>query len=213
MGGPSYRTDVVQLAGGAEARNSRWSYPLNGYDAGYGVRTQAQLETLLAYFHAVSGMTHGFRWKDWADWKSCTATGTPADTDQTLGTGDGDETRFQLVKVYATGVLSKTRIIQKPVTGTVVVSLDDVSQPTGWSVNTVTGVVTFTAAPGAGVVVKAGYEFDVPCRFASDTLQANWDAWLLHSAQVPIAEIRIPILNIGVGTATLTLTELTAAVS
>ena len=40
----------------------------------------------------------------------------------------------------------------------------------GWTVDTTTGVVTFTAAPAGGVIVRAGFEFDVPVRFDTDKL-------------------------------------------
>lgn len=190
-GGPNYRTDVVQLAGGAEARNSRWSYPLHRYDVAFGVRTQLQLETLLDYFHAMGGRLHGFRFKDWGDFKSNSATLSPADTDQVIGTGDAAETDFQLVKVYTTGSLSRTRVITKPVSGTVVVALDGVPQGSGWSVDTTTGVVSFVSPPGSSVVVSAGFEFDVPARFGIDSLVTNWEAWQIHAGiEVPVQEIR-----------------------
>lgn len=191
-GGPSYLTDVVRLAGGAEARNSRWTYPLHDYDAAFGVRKQVQLETLVAFFHVMAGRTHGFRFKDWGDYTSGSVTTAVSATDQVLGTGDGATVAFQLVKRYTVGSMTRVRKISKPVAGTTVVALDGVPQASGWSVDTTAGLVTFTAAPGVGVSVSAGFEFDVPCRFGADRFESNWHMWKLHSGiSVPLAEIRL----------------------
>ncbi len=63
------------------------------------------------------------------------------------------------------------RTITKPVAGTVQVYLDGVEQPSGWSVDTTTGLVTFGVPPTLGVEVTAGFEFDVPVRFIPITWQ------------------------------------------
>ena len=57
--------------------------------------------------------------------------------------------------------------------------------------NATTGVVTFDAAPGAGVLVTAGFEFDVPVRFDTDRLDVTWDLDRLGSiASIPLVEVR-----------------------
>jgi hypothetical protein len=66
-------------------------------------------------------------------------------TDQIIGTGDGSEMAFQLIKTYGSGGHSSVRKIKKPVAGTVRLALDAVEQMSGWSVDTTTGMVTFTA--------------------------------------------------------------------
>ena len=194
-GGPRYSTAVVMTKSGAEYRNQNWTYPLHVFDAQKENRTVSQMESLLDFFHAVGGQYCGFRYKDWADFKSCNlgaglfATAV-SDTDQTLGTGDAVETDFQLVKVYTAGAISRTRKIGKPVAGSVVVALDGVSQASGWSVDTTTGIVTFVTPPGNGVVVTAGFEFDVPVRFASDEFAAQWVEYGFVSVSIPLQEIR-----------------------
>ncbi len=79
------------------------------------------------------------------------------------------------MKHYASGGQTWTRAISKPVAGTVRIALAGVEQPSGWSVDIMTGVVTFGAAPGAGVAITAGFEFDVPVRFDSDALDVTLD--------------------------------------
>lgn len=189
-GGPGYSTTVIKLASGYEKRNVNWAQSRYKYNASFGVNTLDDIEILVAFFHVAQGMANGFRYKDWADYKSGLLGGTLADTDQTLGTGDGTITTFQLVKIYTQGN-SRTRTINKPVAGTVIVSLDDVSQGSGWTVDTTTGIVTFSSPPGNNVVVKAGYEFDVPGRFDTDELSTSLDDYNIGSASVPIVELRL----------------------
>jgi len=190
-GGPRYLTVVVKTGGGDESRDRKWSYPLHQYDAVSGIKTLAQMEELLSFFHVAAGRALGFRYKDFADFKSCAVGDSVAATDQTIGTGDAAEDDYQLIKTYSHGAYSRARIIAKPVAGTTVVSLDDVAQGSGWSVDTATGIITFDSPPGGGVVVKAGYEFDVPCRFETDTLSAAWAEYEALTTTVPITEVRL----------------------
>jgi len=63
---------------------------------------------------------------------------------------------------------------------------------TGWSVDPLTGVVTFATPPASGVVVRAGFAFDVPVRFDVDTLLTSLDAYGIGSAQrVALVEVRV----------------------
>ncbi len=190
-GGPERRTQIVELASGDEERNASWANSRRRYDAAYGIRRADDLAAVVAFFEVRNGRLYGFRWKDWADYKSCLPSGTPAATDQTIGTGDGATTGFQLVKVYASGSQSWTRIITKPVAGTVRVAIDGVEQTSGWSVDTTTGLVTLDTAPAAGAVITAGFEFDVPVRFDTDTLDITLDIERLGSiTSIPLIEVR-----------------------
>jgi uncharacterized protein (TIGR02217 family) len=122
-GGPERRTQIVELASGDEERNASWANSRRRYDVAYGIRRADDLAAVVAFFEARNGRLHGFRFKDWGDHKSCLPSGTPSPTDQSIGTGDGTTTAFQLVKHYASGAQSWTRAIAKPVTGTVRIAL------------------------------------------------------------------------------------------
>ena len=75
--------------------------------------------------------------------------------------------------------------------GTVRVALGTVEQLTGWTLDATTGAVTFTTAPGNGVIVRAGFEFDVPVRFDTDMLDVTLDIERLGSiTSIPLLEIR-----------------------
>jgi len=190
-GGPERRTQIVELFSGDEERNASWANSRRRYDVGYGVRRADDLATVVAFFEARNGRLHGFRFKDWSDFKSCAPSAVPGFTDQPIGTGTGSNRFFQLSKRYVSGAQSWTRTIVKPVAGTVRVALGGVEQLTGWTVDTATGIVSFTTAPGSGVAVAAGFEFDVPVRFDSDSMDVNLDIERLGSiTSIPLMEIR-----------------------
>jgi uncharacterized protein (TIGR02217 family) len=191
-GGPERRTQIVELASGAEERNASWANSRRRYDVAYGIRRADDLHAVVAFFEARNGRLHGFRFKDWADFKSCLPSGTPAPTDQPIGTGNGAATLFQLAKRYTSGSQTWVRTIAKPVAGTVTIALNGTPQASGWSVSTATGLVTFTTAPGAGVAVTAGFEFDVPVCFDTDALDVTLDLERLGSiTAIPLLELRL----------------------
>ena len=190
-GGPERRTQVVELASGDEERNASWANSRRRYDVAYGIRRADDLAAVVAFFEARNGRLHGFRYKDWADYKSALPSQAIAATDQQIGTGTGSLQTFQLAKRYTSGAQTWVRTIAKPVTGTVRVALGMVEQMSGWTLDTTTGVVTFTTAPAGGVIVRAGFEFDVPVRFDSDTLDVTLDFERLGSiTAIPLLEIR-----------------------
>lgn len=165
VGGPERRVDIVALSSGDEERNARWKHSRRSYDAALGIRSVDDLAKVIALFEEAGGQLHSFRFRDWSDyWSGETVNLAPTETDQVLGLGDDAKTDFQLVKSY--GVLAPyARPVTKPVPGTVKVALDDIPQASGWSVNNLTGVVSFVSPPGPSVKVTAGFLFDVPVRF------------------------------------------------
>lgn len=190
-GGPERRTQIVELASGDEERNASWANSRRRYDVAYGIRRADDLAAVVAFFEARNGRLYGFRYKDWADYKSALPSQAITPTDQQIGTGTGSLKSFQLVKRYASGAQSWNRAIVKPVAGTVRVALGTVEQLTGWTLDPTTGIVTFTAAPGNGVIVRAGFEFDVPVRFDTDMLDVTLDIERLGSiTSIPLLEIR-----------------------
>jgi len=190
-GGPERRTQIVELASGDEERNASWADSRRRYDVAYGIRRADDLASVVAFFEARNGRLHGFRYKDWADYKSGLPSQPITPTDQQIGTGNGSLKTFQLAKRYISGAQSWTRTIAKPVAGTVRVALGMVEQMSGWAVDTSTGVVTFTTAPANGVIIRAGFEFDVPVRFDTDVLDVTLDIERLGSiTSIPLLEIR-----------------------
>ena len=191
-GGPSRKTEIVTLGSGFEERNAVWANSRRRYDAGYGVKTLDDVHSVIAFFEARMARLYGFRLKDFSDYKSCAPGADITPLDQSIGTGDGAATAFQLAKTYASGSASWQRTIKKPVSATTRVALNGVEQLSGFTVDTTTGIVTFTSAPGAGVAVTAGFEFDTPVRFDSDQLSINLaDFAGGEIPSVPIVEIAL----------------------
>lgn len=186
------RTDVVTTASGREERNARWANSKRKYNAGFGVKSLDDIQAVVAFFEERRGKLYAFRWKDFADFKSCAASGAVGAGDQVINTGDGMTAVFQLVKKYVTGTRNYSRVINAPVSGTVSIAVNG-TVTTQFSLNAQTGLVTFNAGsiPATGAVVTAGFEFDVPVRFDTDAITIN----LAHFAggdipNIPLVEVR-----------------------
>ncbi len=191
-GGPQFSTGMVEFASGFEQRNINWAEARARYDLGTGVRTDDDLSAIAAFFRARRGRAYGFRFKDAADFKSCAPSQDVTALDQTIDTGDGSATAFPLTKTYESGGESYIRTITKPVAGSVRIGLGGVETPSGWSVDTSTGVVTFDSPPANGMTITAGFEFDVPVRFADDALSVSSETFGAGSApDIPVVEIRV----------------------
>ena len=193
LGGPERRTEIVTLANGHEERNTPWAQARRRYDAGLGLRSLDDVEILIGFFEARQGMLHGFRWKDWADFKTCRATREVGALDQSLGYGDGDTRVFQLAKTYRSGEWATTRVSGEPVAGTLRVAVGgtEVGEAVQWSVDLATGLITFDAPPGAGAEVTMGCEFDVPVRFDTDLIQVSVASFRAGDVpKVPVIEVR-----------------------
>lgn len=187
-GGPERKTDIVTLAGGGESRNGRWAHSRRRYNAGYGVKSRADMQAVLAFFEERRGRLHGFLWRDGLDHSSGAA--VPLPNDQSIGTGDGARTEFQLVKRYGAAFDPYLRVIAKPVAGSVRIAVDGVELVSGWSVDVTTGMIGFSVAPSLGASVSAGFFFDVPVRFDTDRLDIELNGF--DGAEAP----SIPLLEI-----------------
>jgi uncharacterized protein (TIGR02217 family) len=164
------------------------------YNAGFGIATLDELHAVVAFFEERRGRLHGFRWKDHADFRSREPSVVPAAQDQMIGTGDGVTAAFQLRKRYGTGLRDYDRAIIKPVAGTVKLAVAGVEQSEGsdFTVDYATGLVTFAAGhiPPDEAAVTAGFEFDVPVRFDTDSLVINLAAFRAGEIpDIPIVEI------------------------
>jgi len=183
IGGPGFSTDIIITHGGYEQRNINWAEARAKYNVAHGVKTAAQLASLIAFFRARQGRGYGFRFKDWADFSG---------TGEMIATGDGVKTQFQLLRNYTSGNINITRAVDKPVSGTVRVYVNSVLQESGWSVDVTSGMITFVAAPTNAAVITADFEFDVPVRFDTDQLSARLDDYGINSwNNISLIEVRI----------------------
>ncbi|MBN8955781.1 MAG: DUF2460 domain-containing protein [Rhizobiales bacterium] len=176
-GGPSFSTNVVTLASGAEERNILWANARGKWNISTGIRTREQMLDVIAFFHVVKGRAYSFRFKDWNDYSA---------TGETMV--EITPTVWQLVKRYSIGGFEHLRTITKPVVGTVAVLVGGIpTVPSG--IDYLTGQLTFASAPGS--LPTASFEFDVPVRFDTDHLpvQANaFDQQVV--SQIDLVEVR-----------------------
>ncbi|MDJ0821455.1 MAG: DUF2460 domain-containing protein [Paracoccaceae bacterium] len=194
VGGPERRTDVVTLTSGHEERNTPWADSRRRYDAGLGLRSLDDIESLIAFFEARRGQLFGFRWKDWADFKSCRPSRKTGPNDQVIARGDGQTRAFQLVKNYRSGSASYQRPITKPVAGTITAAVQDVEMREGvhFEIDLATGIITFEEPPLADVEISAGFEFDVPVRFDTDRITVSVASFQAGQVpDVPVVEVRV----------------------
>ena len=177
------RTEIVTLGSGFERRISPWALGRRRYLIGAGVKSLTDAAELLSFFEAREGRLYGFRFKDFADFRSCALNAAPGPLDQAAGVLGA--TRFQLQKMYG----AVTRPIVKPVAGSVRVAVGGVEVGSGWGVDATTGVVAFDVAPGGAVT--AGFEFDTPVRFDSDRIDVTLEGFDAgRVAAVSLVEIK-----------------------
>lgn len=186
MGGPAFSTDVVTVDSGREKRNARWPYPQHGWDVSHGIRGEADIQWLRAFFLAKQGKAHGFRFKDFADFQCTAAQGVVVGL-----TG----TTFELWKRYSDGTQTLDRPICKPLASGFV--LRDSGTPlvltTDYTLNATTGIVTTAITRTAGNLTWSG-EFDVPMRFDVDKFEGrivsrNAQGFIYSWDQIPVVEL------------------------
>ncbi len=187
--GPAFSTSVVVTSGGHEKRSINWSGPLRRYNVSHGIRGQSDFDLLLAFFHARQGRAHGFRFKDWQDYRI---------TNQVLATTDGVTDRYRIFKRYGSGGVDFDRPIKKLVAGALSVTLDDVDQAGNFTADLDTGIIDFSisgspaATAPAGQVLRVTAEFDVPVRFDGDVMRASEPKPQGHAwPNITLVEIRV----------------------
>jgi len=163
-GGPRRQVAITTLSNGQEHRNAAQQFSRRVYDAGTALRSVTDVYALLNFFEARQGPLHAFRFKDPLDYKSSAINKPITSLDQLLGQGDGVQTSFQLSKSYSDASGGTTRVITKPIEGSIIVAVDGQAD-TDFTVDTQSGILTFETAPPAGASITAGFEFDVPVRF------------------------------------------------
>lgn len=187
---PAFSTQIVESPSGHERRSSDWADARLSFDAGPGVRSEADIAALVAFFRARRGAARGFRFTDPYDDRSCAIGAAPGPLDQRLGLGDGVRAEFPLQRFYGVGEDAQVRRITRPVPGTIRIAVDGVELTSGWS-HAGLGVIAFDVAPAEGAVLTAGFRFDVPVRFAEDRLDINRATFAAGEApSVPLVEIR-----------------------
>lgn len=195
IGGPRFNTTVTTLSSGAEQRNINWSQRRGEWDVSQGMKTEQDIEVLIAFFHNRYGKARGFRYKDWTDYRLPRWIDTPGDLAPipVQMVTNGVTATFQIQKPYVDPLPATFwRPIYKPVVGTVSMLVNGVNN-TNFTVDTTTGIVTLLSSvyTTTGDTVAITCEFDTPCRFDTDDMKLSIAmidnfSW----PQIPIVETR-----------------------
>lgn len=159
VGGPGYSTTIAALNSGLESRNQNWSNSKCAYNAARGCNTDEDREALIAFFRIAKGKANSFRWKDW--------------TDHTCKVGSGVFTlisgaNYQFRKHYAHSAGSEDRIIALPISPVVKDGATTLVDGVNYTIAYPSGIITTS---GGATPTSWSGEFDVLCRFDTDSLQ------------------------------------------
>lgn len=164
---PTFQTRIQRAVSGRELRALDYPYPLWQfalvYDflrddpaAGYD-----ELRTLLGFFMLCQGAYGTFLFQDPSDRQV---------SGQEIGIGDASATVFRLQRTM--GTTPPGGGFMEPMTAPNVVSaiyLNGITQdPTSYSVDQSSGLVTFGTPPGTGLIISADFTYYFRCRFVDD---------------------------------------------
>lgn len=194
---PRLLTHVASVQSGRTNRNRVWQYPLQLFTCTVGPRAQNLIEDLREFWYAVGGREVGFRFKDYADFKSCRLGQTPSALDQPAIRQDGSPQSWQLFKRYSKGGREQYRPIQKP-TGTILVAADGELQTAGvdYGIDMTTGVLTPIGGAWDGSpepVITWGGEFDVPVWFQDEEFPVLLENLRVQTVSFALKEERISL--------------------
>lgn len=163
---PRYSTRIASHVSGREVRVALMSYPLYEFEAVYGGLTSSaagfaglggsSLQSLMGFFLQLQGQFGTFLYTDPDD---------NAVTGQVLATGDGSTAAFTMMRALG-GFLEPVGWV----TGLGNVYLNGAVQPGSGYALTPPNSLSFTAAPGPGVVVSADFSYAFNCRFLDDQM-------------------------------------------
>jgi uncharacterized protein (TIGR02217 family) len=162
---PTFQTRIQRAVSGRELRALDYPYPLWQFTAVFNLlRDQPaagynDLRTLMGFFMACNGAFATFLYDDPTD---DNVTGQP------IGIGDGSTNVFQLVRSFG-GTIGFIEPMPAPNVVSAIYFNGLVQSPAGYSVDPATGLVTFAAAPGSGVVIAADFTYYFRCRFVDDS--------------------------------------------
>ncbi len=181
---PRFNTTITMVASGSEHRNRNWKHPLHRFQAPEAIKCHEHVEDLRDHWMIMSGPFLTFPFRDPMDFASrrlaaANLAPTIGRADQVIGVGDGFTTRFQLQKKYSRGGFDYYRPIYLPVVATVLVGMNALPPETEASdglpggpydvdVTRYGGELVFDHPPDNGVIITAGFLFDVEIRFESD---------------------------------------------
>jgi uncharacterized protein (TIGR02217 family) len=193
-GGPEFSTQITTLSNRREQRNQNWAGERRSYDLAYPVKNPADILDLQKFFRLRAGSARGFLHNDPLNNSSNETFGADVTMlDQTIGTGDGVTTDYQLKCTWSDAYTSIDYIVYKPVVATILISVDGVLKTLGvdYSIEAL-GIIRFLSGhePASTKLVKAGFKYYTPVRFGTDKFTITYDDYNAFSvAQLPLIEV------------------------
>ena len=162
---PVWKSRVQESVSGKRTRIADWSFPRWRWELTFeGLRqgslagaAYTELAQLAGFLNSRQGMFDSFLYEDGDD---------KAVTGQVIGTGDGSNTLFQLVRAFGgfvEPILAPNAVTAVKLNGTPTLAYGTYS----WGSDR-PGIVQFAAPPGGGVVVTADFTYYWPVAFADD---------------------------------------------
>ena len=203
---PVWNTTIVVGSGGHESRNANWQDVLYKYNAGFSIKTYADIDTLASFFNVVKGRETAFLIKDQMDFQVSSWT----EFGETI---TGASQTFQLFRRYSDALSntydrnitkvdgSQVEIQTDP--GSVALTYDASPPPTAethFSVDDATGLVTIDPAASVTNIYFKVPLFYIPVRFDTDELPIDLlNYWIASSTDtgnvqipdIPLMETRI----------------------
>lgn len=164
-------TDIQRSVTGKRTTLARQSYPFYRFELTHSLRsdsTNLELQTLMAFYNSVNGPANLFQFNDVND---------NAVTAQSIGTGDGTTTAFQLLRTMAgAGGVQWVDPVFGP-TGSPQIFDNGSLKTAGVDYNIgSTGLVTFTSAPAAAHALTWTGSFNWLVRF--DDSSASFEQFM-----------------------------------
>ena len=165
---PTFQTRIQRAVSGRELRALDYPYPLWQFTLVFDFLRDNpaagldELRTLMGFFMLCQGAFGTFLFQDPSDDRV---------SGQQIGTGDTLRTVFQLQRTM--GETLPGGGFLEPILAPNVVSAvyfnGIIQDPAGYSVDSMTGLVTFNSAPGSGLIITADYSYYFRCRFVDDS--------------------------------------------
>ena len=189
---PNYLVKITSREGGFERRQRMWSRPLTRITASpTGDQPQKDIESVIAFWHAMGGLSSAFRATDWTDYLSCSLDDNPAPTDMPLVLSGDSPQSWRLVKQYTAGSIIQQREILKPLGASIRVANELAIEQHDFTIDENTGLVT-KGGTFSGTPTSWGGEFYIWCRFDAQ-LNPSVTNYKIMNITVQLAELRLPL--------------------
>lgn len=170
-----YRTLISESESGREQRRAKWGAPLRQFALEFRNRAKADADALEAFFEARQGAYDSFYFKN--------------DSEKDAGATNLIEGEV-VHAVYANE--NTSQVAEYPIdAATFKLYEDDVLiDPGDYTLNALTGLVTWVSKPGVGTEITASYDFYYIVRFEGDDIEIERLRVGVYNMKASLQEVR-----------------------